>query len=215
MLNDIDILSKIDWKKTNGNVPVIIQNYLSGEVLMHAYMNNVALEKSIQDQEVVLNSRTKKRLWKKGETSGNFLKIKKIISDCDSDCLLIMVEPVGVSCHLNQISCFYSDHNIHRPILFFLHSLDKLIESKKSLQDQTSYTCKLYKTGISRIAQKLGEESIETIIAAVQSNKNNFVNEASDLMYHYLVLLHSKNINIYSIISNLQKRFLKKKTSSC
>ncbi|CAL4318976.1 Histidine biosynthesis bifunctional protein HisIE [Buchnera aphidicola (Thelaxes suberi)] len=207
MLITLDNIAQINWDKNNNkNVPAIIQNFFSGEVLMHAFMNYEALQKSIEDQEVTINSRTKKRLWKKGETSGNFLKIKKIITDCDCDSLLIMVDPIGPTCHLNNVSCFYSKESSQHSKLFFLHYLDKLIELNKKENNKNSYTYKLFLKGKERIAQKLGEESIETIIASMQNDREKIINESSDLMYHFLVLLHEHNMDIYTIISRLQKR---------
>ncbi|WP_343155206.1 bifunctional phosphoribosyl-AMP cyclohydrolase/phosphoribosyl-ATP diphosphatase HisIE [Buchnera aphidicola (Kurisakia onigurumii)] len=207
MINKNKIISLIDWKKIHGNIPVIVQNNCSGEVLMHAFMNRQAIEQSIETSFVTFYSRTKKRLWKKGETSGNFLKIKKIFLDCDNDCLLILVKPIGKTCHLDKNSCFSSKNNKHIPEFTFLYYLDNLIEHKKNDFNNFSYTNNLFQEGKKRIAQKVGEEAIEVVIAAIEKKNKDLIEESSDLIYHFLVLLHSHNLDLKVIIENLKSRY--------
>ncbi|ALD15070.1 phosphoribosyl-ATP pyrophosphatase [Buchnera aphidicola (Aphis glycines)] len=193
---------QLDWNKTNGMIPVIIQDCLSNEVLMHGYMNQEALLKTQKERCVTFYSRSKQRLWTKGENSGNFLRVIKIIPDCDNDSLLVLVEPIGNTCHLNQKSCFFLKKNY----LYFLFELERIIENRKNNNLTNSYTSSLYKSGTKRIAQKVGEEAVETILAAMNKNTTELINEASDLIYHLLVLLHDQNLNFNLIIENLKKR---------
>lgn len=201
MLDKKEIL-KLNWKKTNGMIPTIVQDHLSNEILMHGYMNKEAFLKTQKEGLVTFYSRTKNRLWTKGETSGNYLKVINITTDCDCDTLLILVSSIGKTCHLGNNSCFSLKSNNST----FLFSLEKIIEEKKGIQDNPSYTYDLYKSGTTRIAQKVGEEAIETILAAMKKDKNELINEASDLIYHLIVLLHDQNVNLNLVIENLKKR---------
>ncbi|CAL4319294.1 Histidine biosynthesis bifunctional protein HisIE [Buchnera aphidicola (Protaphis terricola)] len=202
MLNKNKILSKLDWEKNNGIIPTIIQDYLSNEVLMHGYMNQESLLKTYKKGLVTFYSRSKKRLWVKGEISGNFLRVIKITTDCDNDTLLILVEPTGNTCHLDKNSCFSLKNNY----LYFLFELERIIESRKNNNSKNSYTYALYKSGTQRIAQKVGEEAIETILAAMKKDVNELINESSDLIYHLIVLLHDQNLNFNLILENLKQR---------
>ncbi|QCI23673.1 bifunctional phosphoribosyl-AMP cyclohydrolase/phosphoribosyl-ATP diphosphatase HisIE [Buchnera aphidicola (Macrosiphoniella sanborni)] len=195
-------LPNLDWIKTNGMMPVIIQNYSSDEVLMHGYMNKEALLKTQKEGLVTFYSRTKNALWTKGETSGNYLKVIEMSTDCDYDSLLILVKPIGKTCHLGNNSCFSLDKcNID-----FLFQLENVIEHKKNNYTCDSYTANLYKSGTYRIAQKVGEEAVETILSAVKKDRNEFINESSDLIYHLIVLLHDQDLDLKTIIKNLKKR---------
>ncbi|WP_343188288.1 bifunctional phosphoribosyl-AMP cyclohydrolase/phosphoribosyl-ATP diphosphatase HisIE [Buchnera aphidicola (Ceratoglyphina bambusae)] len=194
-------ISLINWSKVNNIIPVIIQHKLSGKVLMLGYMNYEALKKTISKKIVTFFSRVKNRLWTKGETSGNYLKVIDIILDCDNDSILIIVNPLGNTCHLNNNSCF----KYKNTIFDFLYKLDNKIEYKKK-NSKNSYTKKLYKSGIYRISQKVGEESVETILAATKKDTDELINETSDLIYHILVLLHAKNLSLYNVISKLVER---------
>ncbi|QCI18097.1 bifunctional phosphoribosyl-AMP cyclohydrolase/phosphoribosyl-ATP diphosphatase HisIE [Buchnera aphidicola (Aphis nasturtii)] len=193
---------RLDWNKTNNMMPTIIQDVLSNEVLMHGYMNQEAFLKTQKEGFVTFYSRSKKRLWTKGETSGNFLRVVEITTDCDNDSLLVLVEPIGNTCHLNKKSCFFLK-NHH---LSFLYELERTIENRKNNNFKNSYTSSLYKSGTHRIAQKVGEEAVETILAAMKKDTNELINESSDLIYHLLVLLHDQNLNFNLIIENLKKR---------
>ena len=207
MLNTKKELLKLNWTKTNGMIPVIIQDFLSNLVLMHGYMNKEAFIKTQRKGFVTFYSRTKKRLWMKGEESGNLLKVLDITTDCDYDTLLITVEPIGKTCHLNKKSCFFYTENESN----FLSQLEDIIEDrKKYINNNNSYTSLLYQSGTKRIAQKVGEEAIETVLAAMSKNDDELINEASDLIYHLIVLLHNKNLNFNLIIENLKKRRIKK-----
>lgn len=210
MLNKIDVVDMIDWKKVQGMVPVIIQHYLSGEVLMHGYMNRESLKKTQNEKLVTFYSRTKKRLWTKGEISNNYLKLINLYLDCDNDTLLIFANPKGHTCHLNQVSCFKNT----KLNLTFFYQLESLLKYKKNDRNNCSYTFSLHKSGVNRIAQKVAEEAIEVAIAAVSNNKFDFVNEVSDLLYHLLVLLHSYNLDFDAIITNLRLRYKQKYMSN-
>ncbi|QCI16941.1 bifunctional phosphoribosyl-AMP cyclohydrolase/phosphoribosyl-ATP diphosphatase HisIE [Buchnera aphidicola (Aphis helianthi)] len=202
MLNKQKKILKLDWYKTNGMIPTIIQDYLSNEVLMHGYMNEESLLKTQQEGFVTFYSRSKKRLWTKGETSGNFLRVIEITTDCDNDSLLVLAESTGTTCHLNKKSCFFLQNNY----LSFLAELERIIEDRKNNYLQNSYTSNLYKSGTQRIAQKVGEEAVETILAAMKKDTNELINESSDLIYHLIVLLHDQNLNFNLIIENLKQR---------
>lgn len=201
MLKSRNLLN-VDWIKTNGMVPVIIQNYFSNEVLMHGYMNEEALSKTQKYGLVTFYSRTKNRLWTKGEESGNYLKVIEITADCDYDTLLILVEPTSKTCHLGNTSCFLP----RKSNINFLFHLENIIKNRKKRDKNNSYTYELYQSGTSRIAQKVGEEAVETILAAMKKDKNELINESSDLIYHLIVLLHDQNLNLNIILDNLKKR---------
>ncbi|MXP56158.1 bifunctional phosphoribosyl-AMP cyclohydrolase/phosphoribosyl-ATP diphosphatase HisIE [Pantoea sp. Mhis] len=207
MLNKEQII-KLDWNKTSGLLPVIVQHYVSGEVLMHAYMNKESLEKSLDEKRLTFFSRTKNRIWTKGETSGFFLKIINVSPDCDNDTLLFMVNPIeGPTCHLKRSSCFVSNTLSHWTFLYQLESLlAKRKISSTTTSSSSSYTAQLYASGIKRIAQKVGEEGLETALAAIINNRQDLINELSDLVYHMLVLMQSQDINLSAIINNLQIR---------
>ncbi|WP_422667564.1 bifunctional phosphoribosyl-AMP cyclohydrolase/phosphoribosyl-ATP diphosphatase HisIE [Buchnera aphidicola] len=201
MLNKND-LSKLNWLKTNKMMPTIIQDYQSNMVLMHGYMNQEAFLKTQKEGIVTFYSRTKNRLWTKGEESGNFLKVIEISTDCDYDTLLILVSINGHTCHLNKKSCFFSK----KYYSMFLFELEKILHERKNIYKKNSYTQKLYQLGTKYIAQKVGEEAVETILAAMQDDKKELINEVSDLIYHLMVLLQNQNINLNMIINNLKKR---------
>nr|WP_202631145.1 bifunctional phosphoribosyl-AMP cyclohydrolase/phosphoribosyl-ATP diphosphatase HisIE [Pantoea ananatis] len=195
-------MSRLDWEKTQGMMPVIVQHNVSGEVLMHGYMNQDALNKTLQDGNVTFFSRTKNRLWTKGETSGHFLQVVSITPDCDNDTLLVLANPIGPTCHLGTSSCF----SPAAPDWTFLYQLEQLLASRKSADPDSSYTAKLYASGTKRIAQKVGEEGVETALAATVNDREELTNEASDLIYHLLVLLQDQDLDLSTIISNLRAR---------
>ena len=196
--------SQIDWQKVNKLLPVIIQDYKSCEVLMLGFMNEEALRESLKQKKVVFFSRTKKRLWTKGEESGNFLNIVDLTLDCDKDTLLILVNPVGVTCHTGAISCF--EELSKQADFVFLSRLSRLIDSRKNADAKNSYTAKLFQSGTKRIAQKVGEEGVETALAAVVKDKEELICEAADLMYHLSVLLADANLSFNEIIAKLKER---------
>jgi len=192
----------LDWDKTQGMMPVIVQHNVSGEVLMHGYMNPEALEKTLAEGNVTFFSRTKNRLWTKGETSGNFLQVVSITPDCDNDTLLVLANPIGPTCHLGTTSCF----SPAVPEWTFLYQLEELLASRKTADPESSYTARLYASGTKRIAQKVGEEGVETALAATVNDRDELTNEASDLVYHLMVLLQDQNLDFSAVINNLRDR---------
>lgn len=190
-----------DFNKENGLIPVIIQDDLSQQVLMLGYMNEEAYNKTKNEGVVTFFSRSKNRLWKKGETSGNFLKVLDMFLDCDQDALLIKVKPEGPTCHTGETSCFKTDSSIG-----FLYQLEKVIDSKISSNESSSYTNDLYKKGINKVAQKVGEEAVELVIESKDTNDDLFLNEAADLMYHFLILLRAKNKALMDVEEVLKSR---------
>ena len=193
---------QLDWQKVDNLMPVIIQHYVSGEVLMLGYMNQEALAQTQSSGKVTFYSRTKQRLWTKGETSGNFLNVVSISSDCDNDTLLILVNPIGPTCHTGANSCF----TISKTEWSFLYDLEQLLASRKQADPQSSYTAKLYHDGTKRIAQKVGEEGVETALAATVHDKEELKNESADLIYHLLVLLQDQNLALKDVIGILKAR---------
>ncbi|MGK4331112.1 bifunctional phosphoribosyl-AMP cyclohydrolase/phosphoribosyl-ATP diphosphatase HisIE [Lonsdalea quercina] len=194
--------SQLDWEKTNGMLPAIVQHAVSGEVLMLGYMNPAALQATEETGKVTFFSRTKNRLWTKGETSGNVLNVVSITPDCDNDTLLVLVNPVGPTCHTGTSSCFSPAASQWQ----FLFELEQLLASRKSADPESSYTARLYASGTKRIAQKVGEEGLETALAATVHDREELTNEASDLMYHLLVLLQDQDLDLATIIGRLQQR---------
>ncbi|EIB98273.1 bifunctional phosphoribosyl-AMP cyclohydrolase/phosphoribosyl-ATP diphosphatase HisIE [Pantoea anthophila] len=194
--------AQLDWDKTEGMMPVIVQHNVSGEVLMHGYMNPAALEKTLAEGNVTFFSRTKNRLWTKGETSGNFLQVVSITPDCDNDTLLILANPIGPTCHLGTSSCF----SPAAPEWTFLYQLEQLLASRKTADPESSYTARLYASGTKRIAQKVGEEGVETALAATVNDRHELTNEASDLVYHLMVLLQDQDLDFSTVINNLRDR---------
>lgn len=183
-------------------MPVIVQHNVSGEVLMHGYMNPEALEKTLAEGNVTFFSRTKNRLWTKGETSGNFLQVVSITPDCDNDTLLVLANPIGPTCHLGTTSCF----SPAVPEWTFLYQLEELLASRKTADPDSSYTARLYASGTKRIAQKVGEEGVETALAATVNDRDELTNEASDLVYHLMVLLQDQDLDFSAVINNLRTR---------
>jgi len=195
-------LAQLDWEKTDGMMPAVIQHAVSGEVLMHGYMNQEALAKTLETGKVTFWSRTKQRLWTKGETSEHFLNVVSMTPDCDNDTLLVLVNPVGPTCHLGTSSCF----SPAAPDWTFLYQLEQLLAERKNADPKSSYTASLYASGTKRIAQKVGEEGVETALAATVHDREELTNEASDLVYHLLVLLQDQDLDLAAIIANLRKR---------
>lgn len=199
-------LARLDWEKSDGLMPAIIQHARSGEVLMLGYMNPQALTQTLETGKVTFFSRTKQRLWTKGESSGHFLNLVSVAPDCDNDTLLILADPIGPTCHLGTSSCFGETHHEWH----FLYQLEQLLAERKSADPHSSYTAKLYASGTKRIAQKVGEEGVETALAATVNDRNELTNEASDLVYHLLVLLQDQNLDLSAVINNLRQRHQEK-----
>lgn len=194
----------IDFEKSNGLVPVIIQDNSTQKVLMMGYMNREAYDKTIAENTVTFYSRTKNRLWTKGEESGNFLHVVSIANDCDNDTLLIKVNPVGPVCHTGADTCWNEQNQtIGYP---FLQQLSNVIKERKNAPVETSYTAQLFAKGINKIAQKVGEEAIEVVIEAKDNNNDLFLGEAADLLFHYLVLLEAKGFTLSDVEAVLKSR---------
>jgi phosphoribosyl-ATP pyrophosphohydrolase/phosphoribosyl-AMP cyclohydrolase len=192
---------KPDFTKTNGLTPVIIQDAATLQVLMLGYMNEEAFKKTVEEQKVTFFSRSKNRLWTKGETSGNFLYVKNIHLDCDSDTVLIFVSAEGPACHTGAVSCFKTQSETN-----FLYQLEQTIHNRIDENVTTSYTNQLYRRGINKVAQKVGEEAVELVIEAKDDNADLFKNEAADLLYHFLILLKAKNFKLKDIEAVLEGR---------
>jgi phosphoribosyl-ATP pyrophosphohydrolase/phosphoribosyl-AMP cyclohydrolase len=188
-------------KYTDGLLPVIVQDATSNKVLMLGFMNEEALNKTNTEGKVSFYSRSKQRLWTKGETSNNFLIVKEIIADCDLDTLLIKAYPTGPVCHTGADTCFNENNSS-----FSLEKLAAIIEDRKNNPSSSSYTSSLFSKGINKIAQKVGEEAVELVIESKDDNKDKFLNEAADLLYHYLVLLHARDQKLEDVVNVLAAR---------
>jgi phosphoribosyl-ATP pyrophosphohydrolase/phosphoribosyl-AMP cyclohydrolase len=191
----------IDFNKTSGLVPVIVQDSLSQKVLMLGYMNQEAFNKTREEGRVTFFSRSKNRLWTKGETSGNYLTVKEVLVDCDNDSILIKALPDGPTCHTGSTSCFGDETSKG-----FLYQLQQTITSRIESEDEKSYTNKLFRKGINKIAQKVGEEAVELVIEAKDNNLDLFKNEAADLLYHFLILLKAKDVSLEEVEEVLKFR---------
>lgn len=192
---------KIDFDKDNGLVPAIIQGATTKQVLMLGYMNNEALEKTRKEKLVTFFSRSKNRLWTKGETSGNYLELVSIQEDCDQDALLVKVNPQGSTCHKGSTSCFGESE-----VKGFLYKLEFTIQDRLQNPKEGSYTSSLAKKGTHKIAQKVGEEAVELVIEALRDNDEDFKNEAADLLYHFLILLYDRKLSLSDIEGVLKQR---------
>jgi phosphoribosyl-AMP cyclohydrolase / phosphoribosyl-ATP pyrophosphohydrolase len=197
-------MKQIDFTKGNGLVPVVIQDNNTLQVLMLGFMNQEAYNKTLSEKKVTFFSRSKNRLWTKGETSGNFLKVAEVLSDCDNDTILIKVNPVGPVCHTGSTSCFGEE-----TAKGFLYELEQVINQRIDNNANESYTNKLFKKGINKIAQKVGEEAVELVIESKDNDIHLFKNEAADLLYHFLILLKAKNTDLQSIEEVLMGRHKK------
>jgi phosphoribosyl-AMP cyclohydrolase / phosphoribosyl-ATP pyrophosphohydrolase len=199
----IDIES-IDFTKTGGLIPAVVQDAGTGQVLMHGYMNRDALEVTIRNKRVTFWSRSRQHLWQKGETSGNILNLVSIYTDCDNDTLLVKAVPAGPVCHTGAPTCFHDDDP--PPSGPVLDMLESIIRDRKRTMPEKSYTAKLFKDGTEKIAQKVGEEAVETVIAALGRQDDRVRSEAADLLYHLLVLLADREIRLGEVMDELRKR---------
>jgi phosphoribosyl-AMP cyclohydrolase / phosphoribosyl-ATP pyrophosphohydrolase len=203
-MNPFSGINQIDFNKLNGLVPAVIQDNSTQKVLMVGFMNKEAVEKTQEIGKVTFFSRTKNRLWTKGEESGNFLNVVSILIDCDNDTLLIKANPLGPVCHTGADTCFLEkneDDGIH-----FLSYLQDFIDKRKQEMPAGSYTTSLFEKGTAKISQKVGEEAVETIIGAMANDNENFINEAGDLLYHLIVLLSHKGYKLQDVVNELKKR---------
>lgn len=198
---------ELNFEKLGGLIPAIVCDAQTDQVLMLGFMNEEAFTKTVETKLVTFFSRTRNELWTKGETSGNYLNLVEIKKDCDNDSLLVFANPVGQTCHLGTYSCF----GVERTNINFLNQLNELIQERKNQLPENSYTTKLFQLGADRIIQKVGEEAIETVIAAKNRDKNEIVNETSDLIYHLLVMLVEQEIEFEDVVSKLIERHSLKK----
>ena len=197
-----DDIPTLDWAKTDGLIPAIVQDATSGQVLMLGYMDQEALAVTLDTGKVTFFSRSKGRIWTKGESSAHWLHLVDISTDCDSDALLVLARPDGPTCHRGTVSCFSPlEHKWN-----FLRSLEVLIQSRRHADPDTSYTAQLFARGTKRIAQKVGEEGVETALAATVKDKEELKNEAADLVYHLLVLLADADLELTDVIDTLRAR---------
>ena len=190
-------------KSPDGLLPAIIQDQWTGKVLMLGYMNSEALEKTQAEGKVTFYSRSKKRLWTKGETSGNYLLVNDISLDCDQDAILIKTTPQGPTCHTGSDTCW---NDINEDKVLFISRLRSIIKDRKNNPSEKSYTTSLFNKGINKIAQKVGEEAVELVIETKDDNKDLFLGEAADLLFHYLILLEAKDIKLDEVIGTLLER---------
>lgn len=196
-------MTNLDFEKMGGLLPAVIQDECTNKVLMLGFMNEKAYQKTLETKKVVFFSRTKNRLWMKGETSGNFLNVVSIVPDCDNDTLLIRVNPEGPVCHTGAGTCFGEKNEED---IMFLKYLQKFIERRRMEMPEGSYTTSLFQKGVNRMAQKVGEEAVETVIEATNGTEDRLIYEASDLIYHLIVLLTSKGLSIEDLARELKKR---------
>jgi phosphoribosyl-ATP pyrophosphohydrolase/phosphoribosyl-AMP cyclohydrolase len=199
-------INSLEWKKMDGLIPAVVQDAFDGRVLMQAYMNRESLFYSLENRSVTFWSRSRGELWTKGETSGNTLEPVAIHADCDKDCLLVLAIPAGPACHRNTDTCFDEGAANVTPELAFLARLERLIEQRDAARPEGSYTTRLFEAGIKRIAQKVGEEGVETALAAATGNRDELVNESADLLYHLLVLLRACDLDFSDVTRALKSR---------
>lgn len=193
----------LDWDKMEGLIPAIVQDAQSAVVLMLGYMNKEALEQTLATQEVTFYSRSKKRLWKKGETSGHILQLVDIVMDCDKDALLVLANPIGPVCHTGTATCFATAPQTDWE---FVQHLESVIAAREVSRDEKSYVASLFNAGTSKIAQKVGEEAVEVALAALDQEKEAFCGEAADLLFHLLILLKARKVDIAAVIQILKSR---------
>ncbi|EGQ8157763.1 bifunctional phosphoribosyl-AMP cyclohydrolase/phosphoribosyl-ATP diphosphatase HisIE [Vibrio parahaemolyticus] len=196
---------RINWEKVDGLVPAIVQDFQSSQVLMMGYMNQDALAKTGETGQVTFFSRTKERLWTKGETSGNVLQLVNVSLDCDNDTLLVRVNPIGPTCHTGTTTCWDGDAQEESQMVW-LHQLEQLLAARKSADPDSSYTASLYARGTKRISQKVGEEGVEVALAATSGDKAELVCESADLIYHLLVLLQDQGLSMNDVVNKLKER---------
>lgn len=195
--------NRLAWDKMDNLLPAIVQDALSGKILMQGYMDQDALAKTLETEKVTFFSRSKQRLWTKGETSGNTLDLVSVACDCDQDSLLVLANPNGPTCHTGVESCWFDGNT---PAFTFLADLERVLAARKDADPKSSYTASLYNKGIKRIAQKVGEEGVETALAATVHDKEELKNEAADLLYHLTVLLQASDMSLNDALDVLRER---------
>jgi len=204
---DNDSIEQLKWP-ADGLLPFIVQHAISGKVLMQGYANSDALRETLKTGQVTFFSRSKQRLWTKGESSGHFLKLQSLSADCDSDSLLALALPDGPTCHLGTETCWdsHTANNANSPSLSFLTDLEAVIAERQHADPKSSYTASLFARGVKRIAQKVGEEGVESALAAMAGDREELKNEAADLIFHLLVLLRSQDLQLNDVIEVLKSR---------
>ena len=202
----LDEVAALDWSKNDGLIPAIVQDARSGQVLMFAYMNREALRMTLADKRVTFFSRSRNRLWTKGETSGHWLNVIDVVADCDDDSLLVLATPQGPTCHLGTQSCFGDEVETDAAELSFLMRLEATIAQRISDRPEGSYTARLWSEGPTRIAQKVGEEGVEVALAAVTQEDERLIGESADLLYHLALLLKSRNLSLTTVVRELEQR---------
>jgi phosphoribosyl-ATP pyrophosphohydrolase/phosphoribosyl-AMP cyclohydrolase len=206
----LDDVGALDWEKGNGLLPAIVQHARTGKVLMLGYMNDAALRETLAGGRVTFYSRSRETLWLKGETSGHYLNVIDVSTDCDSDALLVLADPVGPTCHKGAESCFAEAAETDAQRLAFLALLENIIANRIADQPEGSYTAMLFAKGPSRIAQKVGEEGVETALAAVTRDDDGLVSECADLVFHLMVLLKSRDLPLERVVEELKARHASK-----
>lgn len=203
-------IKDLDFKKADGLIPAIVQDAGTFQVLMLGYMNEDAVKQTLEEERVTFYSRSKGRLWTKGETSGNYLDLVNIQSDCDNDTLLVLANPQGPVCHTGETSCFHEKKFKPKKDKYaFLEELEALIHDRKASMPEGSYTSYLFEKGVDKIAQKVGEEAVETIVEAKNTRKKKFVGEVADLLFHLMVLMAEKGVSLKKVVKRLKKRHKK------
>jgi len=202
----LDDVGTLDWGKGGGLLPAIVQHARTGRVLMLGYMNDAALRETLGGGRVVFYSRSRETLWLKGETSGHYLNVVDVSTDCDSDAILVLADPIGPTCHTGSESCFADAASTDAQRLAFLALLENIIANRIADRPEDSYTAQLFAKGPSRIAQKVGEEGVETALAAVTRDDEGLVSECADLLFHLLVLLKSRAISLETVVDELRAR---------
>lgn len=203
-------IDALDWRKAEGLIPAIVQDARSGSVLMLGYMNRQALEHTLSEKRVTFFSRSKNRLWTKGETSNNFLRLVSIVADCDQDSLLVTAHPDGPTCHTGTASCFGDSPLTEAARLSFLAQLESVIAQRVSERPEGSYTARIWSEGPTRIAQKVGEEGVEVALAAVTQADDRLIAESADLLFHLTLLLKSRNLSLSAVVKELEQRHVAK-----
>jgi phosphoribosyl-AMP cyclohydrolase / phosphoribosyl-ATP pyrophosphohydrolase len=203
-------LAQLDWAKGGGLLPAVIQHARTGKVLMLGYMNPEALQRTLDGRRVVFFSRSRNELWTKGETSGHYLETVDVSADCDADTILVLAIPAGPTCHLGTETCFAAAQAPDAARIAFLASLEATIARRIAESPEGSYTARLYSSGIGRIAQKVGEEGVETALAAVTRGDDEVLGECADLLYHLLVLLKARNLSLEHVVQELASRHASK-----
>jgi phosphoribosyl-AMP cyclohydrolase / phosphoribosyl-ATP pyrophosphohydrolase len=204
-------LQTLDWKKGDGLLPAIVQDARSGQVLMLGFVNQEALQKTLESRRVTFFSRTKNRLWTKGETSKHFLNVVDVAADCDNDSILITANPDGPTCHNGTQSCFGDEIGSQARDVAFLAKLDDVIAERVRKRPEGSYTAKLWTEGVTRMAQKVGEEGVEVALAAATGDNKGLIGEAADLLFHLALLLKSRDLSLAQVIAELEQRHAAKK----